>query len=525
MSKAPENSVRRYGINAVSSVATRVLQLTVLVWVNQFLLRRIAPQEYSLYPLVLSLMLFAELFRTIFTAGLGRYIVEADSRDDEAGVTRVVSSMFPILVLVAAFFAVAGSLAAWQLHRILKIEAAYLWEARVMLLLLVGSLCVNVVAAPFAEGLYARQRFVALNLIGLGSEALRIVLLLGLLFGVSAKVMWLVVASTIAGILSTFLQVLITRRVLPAIRFRRECFSMATVRTLFDFGLWTTIGGIGGLVSGTVPALLLNRFGSPLDVTTFHLGRLADFQIRSILVAAGGPAQPALTRIYATKGEAAMTDLYYRGGRYHLWLALLLVAPLIVFGRQIFELYVGSQYSVSAAVMFAILGVYPLLMASAMFYQVAYAIGKVRAYYICDLAIQIVTLVALYYAVAVRGWGAVGAAAAMALTHGLLHLVLIWPMGLVLVAGRWGTFATRTLVPGVLPFAIASASAYGFRALFVMDSWLMVGVGSLAVLGIYVLVLLAFCLDPVDRGLVVRIVARARVTLGRVRGGVLLKAA
>ena len=32
MSKSPENSVKRYGVNAVSSVLTQLLRLTVLVW-------------------------------------------------------------------------------------------------------------------------------------------------------------------------------------------------------------------------------------------------------------------------------------------------------------------------------------------------------------------------------------------------------------------------------------------------------------------------------------------------------------
>lgn len=515
MSKAPENSVKRYGINAASTVATRVLQLTVLVWVNQFLLRRIAPEEYSLYPLVLSLMVFAELFRFVFTAGLGRYIVEADSRDDAAGVTRVVSSMFPVLLLLAACFLLVGGLAAWQLDRLLKIEPQYLGEARLMLLLLVATLAVNVAAAPFAEGLYARQRFVVLNLIVLGGEVLRISVLLALLFGVGTKVLWLVVATTCGTLATLAMQVVMTWRMLPAARFRRDCFSLATVRTLFGFGAWTTVGGLASLVSSTVPVLLLNRFGTALDVADLHLGRLPEAQLRSVVTAAGSPAQPALTRIYAREGAGALKELYYRGGRYYLWLALVFVAPLLVFGREIVHLYAGSRYAEAAPVMFVLLGVYPCLWASAMFFQTAFAMGRIREFYVCDLVIQGVTLVALLYLVVVRGMGVMGAAFALGLSNGVLHILIIWPKGLASVGGQWRPFLRQTILLGMIPFALALLAGFGFRAFFEVNSWWLVAAATLLMVAVYGATLLAFCLDPFDRRLVGRVVLRLRGWLGR----------
>src|SRR5687767_4471689 len=100
------NSVRLYLTNASSSVITRLLQITVFVWVNFHLLRRITPEEYSLFPIVTSLIFFADVFKNIITGGLGRFIVEADSRGDQSGVTRIVSSIFPIVVMTSVFFAI-----------------------------------------------------------------------------------------------------------------------------------------------------------------------------------------------------------------------------------------------------------------------------------------------------------------------------------------------------------------------------------------------------------------------------------
>ena len=501
-------AVRLYMTNAASSVATRVLQITVLVWVNQYLLRRIEPAEYSIFPVVLSLMIFADVVKYLITGGIGRFLVEADSRGDQAGVTRIVSSMFPVVLLAALFFATAGGLAAWRIDDLLQIQPAYLHQARVMLLLLTFSLCLSVITAPFVDGLYVRQRFVIGNVIDLGTEALRIAILLALLFGVSTRVTWLVVASACAAAVNIGIRVVLTRQWIPAVTFRRNSISGDTVKTLLRFGGWTSLQGITALISGAAPTLLLNRFGTALDVTAFYLGRLPDIHIRSMAGAASSPAQPAMTSIFAKQGAVPLRDLYYRGGRYFLWVTLPLVAPLLIFGRQIVSLYAGAQYAPAATVIFWLLAFYPFIWASAMFFQVAHAIGRIGAFYACDAIVQAVTLLALWYAVSSRGLGAAGAAMGIGLAGGILHVVLIWPMGLRLVEGRWSIFARQTLLPGLLPFASACVACYVFSLGVEVNSWPMIASACVLSLAVYCVVLLVWCLDLVDRDVAARIAHR-----------------
>lgn len=499
MSEKSPDSVKTYAVNAASSVATKVLQLTVLVWVNHHLLKRIAPEEYSLFPIVMSLVFFGDIFRNIFTGGLGRYLVEADARGDDEGVSTIVSSMIPVLGGVALILAMIGCVAVWKLDHLIKVPSAYLADARIMLLLLLIPMCLSIITAPYSQGLYVKQRFVLLNLTELGMEVLRIGILLALLFLVSTKVLWLVVASTCSAIVGLGIRIILTRKYVPAIRFRLGQFSLQTARTLMSFGAWTSIQGITELMKNTAPTLLLNRFGSAVDVAAFHLGRLPDTQLRRVIAAASIPAQPALTAIYATKGDQALNDLYYRGGRYYLWITLLLIPPLLVFGKEMVVLYAGHQYLPTAGVIFAFLAIYPFLWASAMFYRVAHAIAKVRAYYICDIVVQGLGFLALYYAVAIKDFGALGAATALAITNGALHLVLIWPMGLKLVNGRLSTFVRNTLIPGLLPCLAALLVCTGLQSKTQINTWTSLGVATTLSGLTYFCVLLTFCLDPVDR--------------------------
>ena len=506
MSRRP---LRLYVINVISSTLTRLLQLTVLVWVNQYLLRRIAPEEYSLFPVVMSLLVFAEIFRHIFTGGLARFLVEADARGDHEHVTRITSSMLPALAAAAGCFAVAATFAIWHIDAILRIEPGYVDDARLMLGLQALSLCAGLVFAPFTAGPYVRQKFVVINGTELATEALRVVVLLYLLFNIGPQVRWLVVASALSAFVALGWRMALTRRMVPAIRFERSLVDGATARKLMSFGAWTSVEGLVELVAKTAPLLFLNRFSTPIQVACFHVGRVADVQMRRVIAAAAQPAQPALTSLFATGGRAALHDFYYRGGRYLLWLSLLLVGPLVVLADPLMILYAGSEYVAAGLVMLVLLSRYPFVYASSMYYRVSHATGSVRGYYVTQVVIQLSACALTAALVIGFNLGALGAALAISATEAVLHVVLIWPLGLQMIEGRWGTFFRRTVFPGLLPFLVALAVCAGTARFVNTGTWLGVGLCTGAGVLAYVVTLLSLCLDTTDRALVRRAWDRA----------------
>lgn len=507
MSRRP---LRLYVTNVISSTLTRVLQLTVLVWVNQYLLRRIAPEEYSLFPVVMSLLVFAEIFRHIFTGGLARFLVEADARQDHEQVTRITSSMFPVLTGAALVLSLLAAVAIWHIDTILLIAPGYEDDARLMLGLQAFSLCAGLACSPFTVGPYVRQKFVVINGIELATEALRVVILLYLLFNVGAQVRWLVVASSIASLTGLGWRILLTLRMVPAIRFRRALVDWPTARRLLSFGAWTSVEGFVELVAKTAPLLFLNRFSTPVQVASFHVGRVADVQMRRVIAAAAQPAQPALTSLFATGGRTALHDFYYRGGRYLLWMSLILVGPLVILAEPLMLLYAGSEYVAAGFVMLVLLCRYPFVYASSMYYRVSHAMGAIRGYYLTQVAIQLTACVLTAVLVIWMDLGALGAALAISATDALLHVLVIWPLGLRMVDGSWGRFLRSTLLPGLVPFAVSLAACAGAARFIHPHTWTSIGVCTAISVVAYVVTLAGLCLDSTDRDLVRRATDRIR---------------
>lgn len=505
-----QGPVGRFATNVGASLLGAILNLIILVWVNQFLLRRVGAEEYSLVPVLTSLMIFGGLFRDAFAGGVARFLVAADASGDDIEIARIVSSMFPLLATVALMMAIGGGWAVQNIDQLINVDAAHRHDAQIMLSLLILSLCLEMAAAPFSLGLFAKMRFVTLNLINFSTLLVRIALLLIFLFGIGPQVIWLVVATVLSSLLDLAIRIYFTIRLLPAARFNHRLISRRTVVTLLSFSLWTTVQGIGNIVQRATPSLLLNHYSNPVSVVSFHLGNLPDLQIRRLISAGARPALPELTSVFTSGGKEALQELFYRGGKYYLWATLLLPPSLIVFGRPIVTLYVGPDYLDAATVLMWILGAYPLVWASAMFFQVAYASGEIRAFNILNIIVVLVTLAMLWIFVVWLEMGALGAGYAFGIGSGLGHLLIIWPGSLRFIQGSWKDFICLTLGPGCLPGLIAVLICVSWANSVALDSWGMLGIGfCLASIG-YVLVLFFYCLDAQDKVLLAKLKSRLR---------------
>ncbi|NND98938.1 MAG: hypothetical protein HKN47_16600 [Pirellulaceae bacterium] len=483
---SPQKSTAKlYSINVLSSLCTRIVQMVVLFWVNRFLIQTVGVEEYALFPLIASLIFFINILANTCTGGVARYLIVADSKNDQEDLTRITSSMVPVLLGMATLIAGIGSLVVWQIDRVLVVDTNHVMDAQLMLGMILIYICINLVATPFAAGLYIRQRFTILNLIQLLCELVRAALLVALLLGVSQRIIWLVVANLAIEILNTSLRIAATRRMIPAIRFRVRSIRIKTAKTLLGFGAWTSTTAIGDFITKTSPILLLNRYGSPVDLAIFYLGRLPDLQLRKIIGAAITPVQPALTRLYAQEGDGVLKEAFYRGNRYCLWLALLSIGPLIVFAPNIIELYVGEAFADSAVVMSVMLARYPFFFAVAMFFRVAHASGRVSLFYRGQIVVLICTFAAMFFA-SWMGTGAVGVAVAMFAAESLLNVLVMWGMSLSFVKGTWKDFLRRSLLPGITPFGVACCVCVIANSWFLLDAWSTLILASFFGCGVYV---------------------------------------
>ncbi len=467
-------SKRLVAVNAVSGVGTRVLQLSVLVWLQQYLLRRISAEEYAVLPVLLGAMAFAPLMTHVFAGGLARFCVEAYAKGDARRVTEIVSTIFPLVLIVGAVLLVGGGVFALNVNRVLNLDVQRPWEPKLMMAIMVFSFAFRFVTAPFTVGFHIRQKYVTRNLIELSAQVLRIGLLFVLLFGIGTRVLWVVVATTSATVASCLAMVIVSRRLVPEAAFRKDAIRWSIAREVLGFGLWDLLRRIAVVIRHATDPLVLNQLSTSVQVAALHVGSLPRQGVQMVVRTAVEPLMPALTAMHALNKQQALRNAFIRGGRYTLWFTLLFIAPVLVFRHELLGLYLGEEYATyrdAAAVMLLRCAVIPLAGGVTMIGRIAVARGRIKALSIVQLSVELANLGLTLYFVAVLHMGAVGCALAGLLTVGISHVVILWPMGLKMSGASPGGFVRRTLLRGLAPALASSAVALLLREWFAPATW------------------------------------------------------
>ena len=510
MSGKVEISKRLILINSASSIGTRIINISILVWLHQHLLRRISPEEYSLYPVLMAVMVFAPLLTTILTSGIGRYVVEAYAKGDERRVTQIVSTMFPLLLGAGIMLMVFGWALAWNVGSILTIAPDRLWDAKIMMALLMFSAAIRLPLAPFGVGLYVQQRFVLLNCIRLGTELVRIVLLFTLLLGISTRVLWVVVASVSASICDLLVQVFISHWLIPALKFHPSEIRWTLAKQVMSFGSWNFVGQVANTIRMASDVIILNKLATPLDVTCFHLGSLPHKQLEQGSGVLFAPLQPPLIGMHAAGSNARLRNAYLRGGRYALWVTCFFAIPAIVYSRELIRLYVGTDYLAAATVMALLLAAFPIAHGNLLMYAVGHAKAQIGQIVRRVAVLQLANLCLTLYLVGFLKMGAVGSALSSFLVGLVGSPLLIYPVGWKLAGVKCKTWVQETLWPGLLPGLAAGMLWIGFRMLSPANSWSILGVYTGIGWLCYLFALFVFCMLPDDRDDLSRLLRKIR---------------
>jgi len=513
MSVGIEISRRLAAINSASSVARKVLVMTVMVWLQQYLVRHLSLEEYALFPVLMAFLLFFPLATNIFTAGLRRYITDAYAKGDEETVSEIVSTMTPILAAVAGVLLAAGLTCAYHIDSLLEIAPGLEGDARFMFTLLIVGAAFRVLVSHLGLGFHLRQRFLLRNVIGLGAEILRTVLLFALLFGVSLQVKWVVVSMVLANVLELLVVTKISFDLAPALRYRLRPVRFAVAGPLLTFGGWSLLTQISLLIRESADMIILNKLSTETQVTAFAQGSLVDTHVRHTYFEATSSVQPAVTAMNATGQDERLRFTYHKLCRYSLWALMLPTVPVVVFRHELVDFYLQEKAGLlasAATVMALLMARVVVIFPNATLGMIATAKAELKPVALRACAISVSNLLLTLYLVGVRDMGAVGSALSTVIVTAIGAPALFWTLGLRLTGSRFGPWFRRSVWPGLLPGLVALPVWALLQRAWPATGWLTLGVAFAAGALVYAAALVGLAMRPDERADLWEVLGRLR---------------
>jgi O-antigen/teichoic acid export membrane protein len=463
-------SRRLVAVNSASFALVRLLHVTVFLWVQHYLLAKISAEEYMVFAVIGSLFFLTPVLTLVFTSSTSRYIVGHYAQGQLDGVTTIVSSVLPVLLAVGTAILAVAAVGTEYIGVVFVIPPAFVRDAQWMLLLLATTVVADLVLAPFTLGPHVLQKYMLNNAIGVIGEGIKIALMVTLLFHVSARALWVAVANAAGELFCLIARTLISRRMIPQLRFSLRHVRLRTMPVLFSYGFWNAIVALGNYLRDWAGLLVMNRFSTPVHVDCFSVGAVMERQAHQMWEPVRASLSPPLIALHVNGRAGALRRAYCMGGRYALWLVMAALMPLIVLRHEFIALY-APKYPQAADVMLLMLIPIPLRMVNVMLPQMAQAQARLRGLAIRTLVVYGGSVLAVLVAVRWYHAGSLGAAGIFAVFSILGDVLLIWPHASALVGTQLGELIRETVVPGIIPVALGAAALILVRNTDHPDTW------------------------------------------------------
>lgn len=336
---------RNWIINLIGQGLPLLIGVVTIPW----LLRYLGVERFGILSITWTLLGYAGQF----DLGLGRattkYVAECLGRGDTESLpglfwTSLVTQV--IFGVVAALLLAAVSLGLID-HRVLKISADQIGEARSVLLILAASLPVVIASNSLRGMLEAGQQFTIINTIKIPANISVFVFpVLGIPLGIHLPgIVLLLVAARLASAVA-FLAFCF--KFFPVLR-SRFVFDRKLVRPLFVYGGWVTVSNLIGPLLMYVDRFFIGAMLSIAAVGYYTAPYEIATKIWLVPTSLLATVFPAFSTLHASDSHSRMEELYSRSLKSVLLVSGPLLLVIAAFSRQILHLWLGADFAAKSA--------------------------------------------------------------------------------------------------------------------------------------------------------------------------------
>jgi O-antigen/teichoic acid export membrane protein len=231
-------------------------------------------------------------------------------------------------------------------------------------------------------------------------------------------------------------------------------------------------------------------------------------QIQFMTYLATQPLLPAMVAMHTKGDRNGLADVYLRGGRAGLWFATFICLPLVVFSRELFTIYVGSDYLDAALVMALLLAALPIQYGNLMLGRLAMATNQIKRFSFQVMINQMLGLVIATALIWGAGMGALGGAIGSCFPLVVMQPAVMWRMGRRLAGVTFAQWLRTTVIPGVIPSLFALPGWLAAEQFLPQQNWRELILGGVPGALLFFIGLFIWGLTPQDRADLQRILRR-----------------
>jgi len=390
--------------NVTSSWAGLALNIAVGFFLSPFILHHLGDDAFGLWVLIFSLTGYYGIFDFGIRSSLIRYVSKFQATGDKEQLARLINTSLFSYSCLGAVLLLPTALGTLYVDRIFHIPTAFLHDARILFLIVGGSLALGFplgVSSGILEGL---QRFYLLNWTNMVSLVIRATLIvLALRHGYGLLTVALITVSL--PLITSAVRAGMAQHIL-AIPYGWKYVDRESLRQVANYGSVTFMIIVAARLRFKTDAVIIGSFLSAAAITHFSIGaRLVDYA-GEVVSSLAQIFTPMSSQFHAVGDYDRLRKIFIAGNRACAFVMFPICVSLVVMGKSVIEAWMGPRYLSSYIILLILLIPSTLYTAQTTSNRILFGMSQHRSLAIIVL-IEGVANVILSVAL-VRPWGIVG---------------------------------------------------------------------------------------------------------------------
>ncbi|MGD8239021.1 MAG: oligosaccharide flippase family protein [Armatimonadota bacterium] len=440
------------GRNTIFSYLGRFGVSIVALLLTPYVYHKLGVELFGVWALLTVITGYTGLIDMVSPVALTKYVAEARAKNDTVAIHRMASTGLVIhvglgIAVMGATWVLAGHILTW-----LKVSPGAHAEARVALLLCVGSACGRRMTSVFGcvlEGLQRLDITNAVRIVIAAAGGIGAVLVLALGYGIVG----LALRSAAVWVIEGVILAVLAKRNLPGLRLSLRQLGRHTARRLAVFAVKVQAVTLSGLCMVNTDRLIVGAVLGPASVALYELALRPVIAIHGAVGPIVSPMIPGASHLGAHADRARLRSLFLRASRYTALLSVAGIGLLMAIGPQALRAWIGEVDPKTVSVMYALAAGYMANMLTTPTTGIGYGLGRPE-FAVWRGALLVALQLGLGVAL-VRPFGLPGPAMATTVALVSSSLIYVWLvarhcLGLTMLAGVFRVWL-GPLVAGAVP--------------------------------------------------------------------------
>ncbi|WP_446745442.1 polysaccharide biosynthesis protein [Silvibacterium acidisoli] len=340
----PISAQRRYVRNTVANVLRILINAVVAVILPAYLTHKLPVSTYGAWVLVLQLGAYVSYLDIGVQTAVAKYIAEYRAKNEPENCDRAATAGFRLLVTAAVFGLILMPIVALCMpHFFHQIPASLRREAQIGVILIGGSLAVNLACSAFPAIFQGLQEYRIPNAIGILNKVLygATIVVTVLLHG---SMVQMGIVAAVINIGTAVLQIVTWKKWASFIHINVSLKHTGMTKRVFEYCGVLSIWSASMLFISGLDLTIVGHYA--FAQTAFYAVAVAPASMQIMLLSAGlGPMMPAASALSVQRSARMVGTMLVKVTRYAAIYLVLTGLPLIVCAPWLLTLWVGPVYA------------------------------------------------------------------------------------------------------------------------------------------------------------------------------------